>query len=275
MIADYLAQYTKALGPDRSERIATAPRSANPLFLRTLLEELRLWGDHFTLDRAIDDYLSATGLDDLYAKILARYEEDYERDRPELVKDAMSLLWAARRGLTEAELLDLLGADRAPLPAAHWSPLYLAAEPALVSRSGSLGFSHDYLRQAVRQRYLPEEREQEAAHLRLADYFEARELDGRQVEELPWQLTRARAWSRLSTLLADLPFLKKSWDHDQFEVKRYWADVSRESPHRILDAYRPVLEDPRRHGDALWCVALLLQDTGHLEESARLWATRR
>ena len=50
-------------------------------------------------------------------KILARYERDYERDRPGLVREALSLLWAARRGLTEPELLEVLKSDGAGAPA--------------------------------------------------------------------------------------------------------------------------------------------------------------
>ena len=38
------------------------------------------------------------------------------RDRPGLVREALSLLWAARRGLSEAELMDLLGGNGEPLP---------------------------------------------------------------------------------------------------------------------------------------------------------------
>ena len=55
----------------------------------------------------IDHYLAAATIDDLYERVLSRYEEDYERERPGLVGEAMSLLWAARRGLSETELLNL------------------------------------------------------------------------------------------------------------------------------------------------------------------------
>ena len=64
----------------------SAPQCANPLYLRALLEELRLLGEHETLDGAIDHYLAAATVDALYELILARYEEDYERDRPGLVR---------------------------------------------------------------------------------------------------------------------------------------------------------------------------------------------
>jgi len=271
LIVDYLAQYTKALSPAQVERIAAVEQTANPLYLRALLEELRLYGDHYTLNQRIEHYLSAATVDDLYEKILERYEEDYERDRPGLIRDAMSLLWAPRRGLSEAELLELLGAGGEPLPRAHWSPLYLAAEQSLVSRSGLVGFFHDYLRQAVRDRYLPGEQAQQAAHLRLADYFGARDLGSRKIDELPWQLAQAQAWPRLYDLLADLPFFSAAWNADQFEVKAYWAQVEVHSPLRMADAYRTVVDTPGQHAEGdVWRIARLLADTGHPEEALSL-----
>jgi len=50
LVGNYLAQFSKELRPESSERIAAAPQTASPLHLRVLLEELRLYGDHSTLD---------------------------------------------------------------------------------------------------------------------------------------------------------------------------------------------------------------------------------
>jgi hypothetical protein len=86
----------------------------------------------------------------LYEKVLARLEADYQPEGFEhLVADTLSLLWAARQGLNESELLKILD-----IPQAIWSPLYLALQNALVSREGLLSFFHDYLKQAVENRYL-------------------------------------------------------------------------------------------------------------------------
>jgi len=271
LIVEYLAQYTKALDAPRAERIASAAQTVNPLFLRTLLEELRLCGQHEALDNMISHYLSAPTIDSLFELILARYETDYERDRPGLVADAMTHIWAARRGLGESELLDLAGDGGNPLPRAYWSPLYLAAERALVMRSGLLGFAHDYLRQAVEHRYLRTAADRDAAHLRLASYFQARELGSRQVDELPWQLAEAREWQRLSDLLGDLQFLEEAWDFNPFDVKIYWTRLEADSPLRALDAYRSVVDRPADHqGYSAWLVSTILSDRGYNAEALAL-----
>ena len=272
LVVDYLASYTKALDEPRRQRIAAAPQCASPLYLRALLDELRLWGEHETLDAQIERYLAAPSVAALYELILERYQADYERDRPGLVRDAFSMLWAARRGLSETELLDLLGAEGQPLPRASWSPLFLAAESSLASRSGLLGFFHDYLRTAVRHRYLPGEDDERVAHLRLADYFAARELGPRKVAELPWQLSQASNWQRLSDLLADLEFLEAAWNTDRFEVRKLWAQVAASAGLRIVDVYRPILDAPdAQETDRLFVLATLLQDNGHPQQALSLY----
>jgi hypothetical protein len=272
LIVEYLDQYRKKLSDPRVERIAAAPQTANPLYLRALLEELRLWGDHESLGKCIDDYLEAGTVNQLYEKILERYEKDYEdAEHRGLVRDAMSLLWAARRGLAEAEILELLGSGDVPLPRIYWSPLYLAAEMSLVSRSGLIGFFHDYFRQAVRELYLPTEEDCRHAHLRLADYFQGMELTPRQVDELPWQLAEAEAWQRLYALLADLAFFDAAWGANQYEVKANWVLIEEHSSLRMVDAYRPALDAPEPEMDStIWRLFHLLGDSGHPEEALSL-----
>jgi len=206
LIAGYLLQFTKRLNEGRIARIADAPQSANPLYLRVLLEELRVFGDNQRIDQQIDDYLSARTVPELYEKVLARWEADYQRKRPFLVRDTMTALWSARRGMAEPELLELLGTDGQALPHAHWSPLYLAAESSLVVHSDVIGFSHAYLRQAVQTRYLTTAGAQAEGHLRLADYFHAQPGGGRRVDEEPWQLAVAGSWDRLAALLSEWGF---------------------------------------------------------------------
>jgi tetratricopeptide (TPR) repeat protein len=271
VITCYLAQYTKALSPARAARIAEAPQSANPLYLRALLEELRLFGEHERLDDRITHYLQAGTVPELYEKILARWEADYA-DGTGLVRDAMTLLWAARRGLTEAELLHALGEDCKPPHRAMWSPLFLAAGDSLVSRSGLLTFFHDYLRGAVRNAYVPSENHQRDAHMRLADYFELQPASPRQLDELPWQLTVAAAWPRLCKLLSDLPFLDALWQASKFDAKTCWARLE-DNAFRMVDAYRPLLESPDRFDpDQVLRISILLADAGHPVEALFLCA---
>jgi len=75
---DYLAQYRKTPDKKHLDRIVASPQTTNPLYLRALLEELRIFGIYEELDKKIDYYLGAKTIPDLYDRILARLEKDYE-----------------------------------------------------------------------------------------------------------------------------------------------------------------------------------------------------
>jgi tetratricopeptide (TPR) repeat protein len=263
----YLGKYTKTLSPARIDRIISADQTANPLFLRALLEELRVFGTHEQLDWCIGHYLTAKTVGELFEKILTRYEQDYDRDRPGLVNDAMRLIWAARRGLSEAELLELLGLKGEPLPGAYWSPFYLAAEASLINRSGLIGFFHNYLRQAVQSKYLSSEAAQQEMHVRLADYFEARDLGERKLDELPWQLSRAKSWQHLNDCLSDLPFFKAAWNRDSSGFKGYWVQIEANTNLKIVDAYQPVYDSPSQYPEYASRLIFLFENLGYEEEA--------
>lgn len=273
---EYLWRYRKRLPAELSDQIVTAAQTANPLFLRALLEELRIHGDHDTLIRRITELLAAEDMPTLYGLIFSRWEQDYERERPGLVRDTLNLLWASRNGLSETELLDLLG-DGERLPHARWSPLHLAAKTLLVNHDGYLNFAHRFVRIAVEDRYLPDDDARTQAHLRLAAYFErpVNEPDlildmPRELRELPWQLMAARAWPKLYDLLATpaaLEYLRLTPE----DVLRYWAAVQRNSPLRLRDAYAPMQNAPKDYSTfVLQFVADLLRRTGHVQDSLGL-----
>ncbi len=272
LIREYLAQYTKALSETRLERIASAAQTSNPLYLRALLDELRVFGVYERLDERIGHYLAAGSVPELYRRILARWEEDYEGDRRGLVRDGMTALWAARRGLSEAELLVLLGAGDQPLPQAYWSPLYLAAEQALVSRSGLIGFAHDYLREAVAQSWLENAEARQAAHRRLGECFESRPAGHRRIEELPWQWMEAGEWDRLAHFLGEPDSFGAAWLRDQYSVKQYWTRLEAMSNWRMTQVYGTLQDVPGEADDQdhILRAARLLADTGHLSEAYAL-----
>jgi len=84
-----------------------------------------------------------------------------------LVNNSMQLLNVARQGMTEPELLSLLGNNNEPLPHAVWSPLYLAIKTILMQRSGMITFFHPALKKAVDRRYLSDSQKKYHAHRKL------------------------------------------------------------------------------------------------------------
>lgn len=280
VIDEYLALFTKRLSPERAERVASAPQTENPLFLRVLLDELRVFGSHERLDSMLRHYLMARSVSSLYNLVLERYEDDFEGPRPGLVRQSMSFLWAAHRGLSEAELLDLLVPGEEALPQAYWAPLRLAADEGLIERSGLLTFSHDYMRQAVQDRYVPTIEQQHAVHREMARYFapdrsETTEGD-RSVESEAWDeyLSHARQcedWDALGELLSDIDFVAENGSYLRDELRRIWVLLEQHSKWRMVEAYGDVSQSQVDEiGDGADELFYLLDGTGHVEESLRV-----
>ncbi|MCX6844513.1 MAG: DUF4062 domain-containing protein, partial [candidate division WOR-3 bacterium] len=224
LIAGYLKHFAQGLAEHQAEKIAGAKAAANPLYLKTLLDDLRATGAHDQLDKQIADYLKAEDIPALLGKILTRYEQAYNRDRPRLVQDALSLLWAARRGLTEPELLEVLKpAGQERLPTAFWSPFRYALADGLVDHDGVLAFAHDFLRQAVEKKYVPDGATAKALRLQLGDYFAARPVDARQADELPWLLRQTESRDRLRACLLNIDRFLLILRRDEGELRGYWV----------------------------------------------------
>lgn len=229
MIAQYLARFGKKLDQPRLDRLASAPAAANPLYLKILLDDLRVTGTHDRLDQRVDDYLGATDVPALLRQVLARYERDYERERPGLIRDALGLIWAARRGLSEAELLRLLRPSNLPqLPPAIWTSLRAALDESLLDRGGILNFGHDFLRTAVEQTFAPDQDRQNKLRLLLADDFEAQAITRRSCDELLWLLWKLEERDRLRTCMLDIDRLLGIEVRDGEDLMRYWVWLGEE-----------------------------------------------
>ncbi len=270
LVVEFLAGYSKRLAPDLVERVVEGDLTGNPRYLRAVLDELRQHGDHFTLSALLDTYLGLDTIDDLFEAILARWEHDYERDRAGLVADAFTLIAGSRTGLSEPELLGLLGGgEPGRLPHAVWAPLYLAAGEALMRRSGRLTVAHDHFAKAIDDRYLADDDARRRVHLRLADAFAA-DPTPRSLVELPWQLRHAEEWDRLSSVLADPERLPTLYRTDLAEIRTGWATLERVAGRRMVDTYRFVVDDPAAHAEIAWEVARLLTDAGYGTEAMTL-----
>ena len=172
IIASYLSLFSRTLEQKHVTRLMAAPQTANPLFLKVVLDELRIRGRYEALGDMISRMLEAKDPVELFKQVLKNLEE-YDKERPNLVRDALGYLAAARRGLTESELLQLLSSSEnpahEPLPRSIWSPLYLALEESLISRDGRLGFFHNFLKKAVEERFLSHESDNKEIHGRFGE----------------------------------------------------------------------------------------------------------
>lgn len=220
LIDSYLAGYCKALSMPQKQTLVSAPQCANPLFLLTVLEELRVFGSFDQLDARIKCCLAANNPADLFGIVLARMEADYGT---QVVQAVMSAIWAARKGLSETELLGITEFTRLDI-----STFLLALDYHLARKGGLLNFFHDYLRQAVKARYLSSEIKVTAQHRKLAEWFERLPLDTRVATELPWQWQQSREKRNLKDCIAEIPMFLNLYTKDKNELLSYWIYLSDE-----------------------------------------------
>jgi nephrocystin-3 len=253
MIVEYLKRFGKSLDKPRIERIFNSRAATNPLYLKILLDELRVTGTHEKLDERLDNYLKAEDIPSLLRNVLKRYQRDYEHDREGLVSEALSLIWSARRGLTETELLQLLRPDNLPqLPLATWSPLRAVLEESFIDRGGILNFAHDFLRTAVETEFVPDLDRKDDYRMRLANYFEALPPTTRSCDELPWLLEKIESFERLRKCLLNIDNFLLIFKKDKDELRQYWVDLGdvKQIGRPYLDSFtswadNPELEDNR------------------------------
>jgi WD40 repeat protein len=226
----------RALQKDQREKLLESFRRTRlPLYLKLAFEEARLWRSFDPVDRCV----LGDGLPGIIDQLFARLSEPKHHGEV-LVEHALGYLTAARYGLTEEEMLDVLAADeevwadferakkhdllqymlsesgkeKRRLPVIVWSRLYLDLEPYLTERIAPGGkmiaFYHRQLREAVERRYLEPVPTRRRIHHLLADYFEARWQAPypRALYSLPFHRINAADTEGVRRVLTDLSFMQ-------------------------------------------------------------------
>ncbi len=227
----WLGEAGRALQADqRRQLVRSFEACPRPLYLKLAFDEARRWRSYDAAQPLSPDVPGIIG--DLFARL-----SDDANHGGVMVERSLGYLAAARNGLTEDELLDLLSADetvmrdfrrRAPrsppvtrLPVVLWSRLFFDLEAYLTTRAADgttlLAFYHPTsFGAAVAAEYLAGGTKPER-HKSLARYFAGQSLrvehDGRSVanlrklSELPYQQARADLQDDLKSTLLDYPFI--------------------------------------------------------------------
>jgi WD40 repeat protein len=227
----WLAADDRTLQPSqRREILQRFSRCPLPLWLKLAEAEARQWRSY----DAIPELASTVPL--LIRRLLARLSQP-ARHGAMLVSRSLGLIRAAKNGLTETELLDVLSRDRdffdrflqqvnfrppeRRLPFVVWSRLFFDLEPYLTERQADgaslFAFFHRQFGEVVEQAYLVRAARIER-HASLARYFAVQPnqfaQDGgvvfnrRKVSELPYQQRAAGMWGGLTRTLTDLAFIE-------------------------------------------------------------------
>ena len=230
IVVRYLGEFKKGIAPDQLRRITGDPLASSPLFLRVVAEELRLHGEHETIDDEIERYTGLENLLEIFLHVLERIERDHGEQN---VRSFLSLIALSRSGLNETELLELSALNRLEL-----SRLLLAFDYHLIRRNGLLNFFHHYLQRAVEMRYLRDERAREEEMERMMEYFSRQELTQRSAREVLWGYRSLGETDRLAEHLSQLPVLHHLYKGEGiYEVQSAWRELA-EQEIDVEECYR-------------------------------------
>ena len=211
LINSYLLQYGKKLPNKILNQIMLHNNSSNPLFLKLLLDEIRVFGVYEKLEEMINNYLKTKNIKQLFFKIFDRLKKDYERKHPGLLEHILSLIYVSRDGLSETNLLEIINENppenfsgEVYLQQLYLSPIILAIEEQLVDRDGLYSFFHDYIRQAVHDKYICNDSNVLVYKRQIINYFSFQEASKQKFREYPWQLNQVGDDITLSIYLLDV-----------------------------------------------------------------------
>ncbi len=198
----WLAEAGRGLSETQRARVLEGFRlCALPLYLRQSVEEACCWRSYEPVDASSPAPDMAGRIDSLLARLAERH------GRP-LLSRCLGYLAAARQGLSEDEIFDLLCRDGLVTPAA-WPPLLADLWPYLIERSADgvtlLAFAHGDVAEAAAQAFLsgPERR---ARHRTLAAYFAESGFAARRLAELARQQALGGLWAPLEATLTNFEF---------------------------------------------------------------------
>jgi formylglycine-generating enzyme required for sulfatase activity/Tfp pilus assembly protein PilF len=239
----------------------------NPLFLLTVLEELRVFGVHEELDQRLATLLSPPPskqpgeeptVDDAFEHVLARIEADHGAGP---VQRVMEAIWASRAGLYTDEILAI-----AEVPPATWAGIANALDESLYESSGRINFGHDYLRKAVEDRYAITGDRRLALHRCVAEYFNLFEPDTRIAEELPWQWREAQSREELRDCLMNLEMFSVLYSRDEYELLGYWVWLGDDVSKAYEKVFHDFADDPGSQPDIPRELANFLSAAGYFSE---------
>ncbi len=207
IVVDYLHEYCKELDREQINSICRMHKARNPLYLLTMLHELRTLGGndmHQFVPRLIEEIpIKYPNSIRLFDWVLERLEYFGS----EAVRLWCSYLFLGRVGMSSRELGDLVAAKLG----AEGGPNALRIERGirryLQHRGSQLDFFHGQLREAVALRYLAGD--VTPLHRDIAEYFKSRwrEPYRHALSELPHHQIQGRGWNSLLSTLGDQQFI--------------------------------------------------------------------
>lgn len=253
LINKYLENYLKELGDDDVKTICRFKGSENPLYLKILLAELRVFGSFEQLSDKIKSFGDSPK--EAFKQVLHRLEDDEQYNEADnVVKILFSLLAYSRYGLSEKELVEIISKENGASgdetkinDITNSIRINLRqVRPFLARKEGRHDFFYESFKLAAEEKYGDDK-----LHVNglLADYFmeksdpnndlsfaEKADYDEklRHLNELPYHLNEAEKYDMLSDVLSSFAFIKNKYEMSN--VYNLIADYQFNQEHKFMQS---------------------------------------
>ena len=99
-----LSHHSKNLSESQLNKLVESKNTSHPLYIKTLIDELCLSATFETLDNRIDQLLESDDVEELYIRVIDRYEKRYSTsNKTDLIKNVFSNLYFSLTGKKKKE----------------------------------------------------------------------------------------------------------------------------------------------------------------------------
>jgi hypothetical protein len=221
MIVDGLDNYRKRLPPDLLNKCLKNLMASQPLFLKVLLEEIRLHGKFETLDSHINSLLPSQTIENLFEIMIKRLEHAYGKKLVEV----LILIGVSRFGVTEAELRECL-----QLRTFDVHRIILAITPYVTSSGGRISPFHEGFRRA-----LLKQANINSLFETWLNYWKNSTDISRKFEEYPWILKFTNNLKNLEEWIWSQSTLGYAFRSYQIEILVKWQSLLKSQSISIRD----------------------------------------
>eukprot|EP00002_Diphylleia_rotans_P030142 TRINITY_DN6178_c0_g1_i1.p1 TRINITY_DN6178_c0_g1~~TRINITY_DN6178_c0_g1_i1.p1 ORF type:complete len:866 (+),score=159.39 TRINITY_DN6178_c0_g1_i1:44-2641(+) len=267
-VADaYMFGYDKTLSLVQKDMILRDIRDcSHPLYLRIILEELRVFGIYETVNKELEDLLSTNGVIELFTIVLKRWEQKYDTILVlssdiafSLVRTVVSVLCISRMGLNDDELDSYVnyrfGKKLQGEEVSVWKSFFFKLLDSLYVRNGRYTFIHRLLEEAAKLRYLSnpdlELYEMRAYGSWLLERFDFDQQEAPTVAEICHTLSYSRDYPKLAEFLSKQKVVDAMLGgRHKYEFYSHWRVLNKNGfDHKSV--YQDMLKDTSSTGDYL------------------------
>lgn len=244
-----------SLSENQQFKMVTAPATSQPMYLRSLLQGIRLavTVTCMQVDQLLDFFLTCGTAHDLIDRnlnicctaVFPKGDDagsknnsiensiaESKGDNSEILGKIMSIIYASRNGLSEAEVWGVMKmvAGYEPDEEAAGKLMTILKDFTMVI-DNMYSFSHEIYREVVYSKYIKSHDTLIRWHHLLARYFGRLDPCDRKLVALPYHLEVAGSWSKVKNCLTDINMFQLWWTPKfKKDFIKFWASLTKRTP---------------------------------------------